>query len=100
MGRKSGPQTPPIEIQNGRVTEGNMNSPNLDAPCKHCGQALADFLQEMKEHNAEVVCTTCGNPQDGGRPATPQEQGDGHLGTALGHNGNGSKSGRFRAYKN
>ena len=38
---------------------------NPDSLCLHCGQALAEFLHEMEHHNAEVVCPSCGKPQEG-----------------------------------
>ena len=37
-----------------------MTSEKTEVLCKHCGQALSAFLQEMQEHNAKVVCPTCG----------------------------------------
>jgi hypothetical protein len=41
-----------------------MSNEDIDAICRHCGQALKTFLHEMEEHNAEVVCASCGKPQD------------------------------------
>lgn len=41
-----------------------MSDESIEALCKHCGQALTDFLHEMEEHNAEVVCPACGKKQD------------------------------------
>ena len=40
-----------------------MSNEDIDALCRHCGQALKTFLQEMEEHNAEVVCPSCGKTQ-------------------------------------
>ena len=28
--------------------------------CDHCGQTLEHFLNEIEEHNLEVVCPACG----------------------------------------
>jgi uncharacterized Zn finger protein (UPF0148 family) len=28
--------------------------------CDHCGQTLEHFLNEMEEHNLDVVCPVCG----------------------------------------
>ena len=42
-----------------------MSDKSLDSLCKHCGQALTNFLHQMEEHNAKVVCPSCGKPQDG-----------------------------------
>jgi len=34
---------------------------NIDKPlCDHCGQTLEHFLNQMEEHNLEVVCPSCG----------------------------------------
>jgi len=41
-----------------------MSDENLEALCKHCGQALSTFLHQMEQHNAEVVCPSCGRTQD------------------------------------
>jgi len=49
----------------GELNQTNMSSTNLDALCKHCGQALTDFLREMEKHNAKVVCPSCGKSQTG-----------------------------------
>ena len=37
-----------------------MTSEKTEVLCKHCGQALSAFLREMEEHNAKVVCPSCG----------------------------------------
>jgi len=50
-----------------------MASPNkkdpsandLEVLCRHCGRALSEFLHEMEEHNAEVVCPSCGKKHVG-----------------------------------
>jgi predicted RNA-binding Zn-ribbon protein involved in translation (DUF1610 family) len=43
---------------------------DLDTICQHCGQALSDFLHRMEEHNAEVVCPSCGKKHvSGGKAA-------------------------------
>ena len=41
-----------------------MSNDDIDAICRHCGQALKTFLHEMEEHNAEVVCASCGKAQE------------------------------------
>jgi uncharacterized Zn finger protein (UPF0148 family) len=41
-----------------------MTDQNLEELCQHCGQALSNFLHQMEEHNAEVVCPSCGKTQD------------------------------------
>jgi uncharacterized Zn finger protein (UPF0148 family) len=28
--------------------------------CDHCGQTLEHFLNQMEEHNLDVVCPSCG----------------------------------------
>jgi predicted RNA-binding Zn-ribbon protein involved in translation (DUF1610 family) len=34
---------------------------NIDKPlCDHCGQTLEHFLNQMEQHNQEVVCPACG----------------------------------------
>jgi len=33
------------------------------------GQVLSDFLHQMKEHNADVVCLSSGEKQNDGPPA-------------------------------
>ncbi len=43
-----------------------MSDESLDALCKHCGQTLTNFLHQMEEHNAEVVCPSCGKSQHNG----------------------------------
>ena len=39
-----------------------------DPLCRNCGRALTEFLHEMEEHNAEVVCPDCGNKHGAGNP--------------------------------
>jgi uncharacterized Zn finger protein (UPF0148 family) len=57
-----------MKIQESRRKIKIMSNENLDALCKHCGQAVTDFLHQMEEHNAEVVCPTCGKAQSDVRP--------------------------------
>jgi predicted RNA-binding Zn-ribbon protein involved in translation (DUF1610 family) len=34
---------------------------DIDKPlCDHCGQTLEHFLNQMEEHNLDVVCPACG----------------------------------------
>jgi len=41
---------------------------NINKPlCDHCGQTLEHFLNQMEEHNLEVVCPSCGTPQGGAK---------------------------------
>jgi uncharacterized Zn finger protein (UPF0148 family) len=46
-----------------------MSEPNLDELCHHCGQTLSNFLHQMEEHNAEVVCPSCGKRHNKTSPA-------------------------------
>jgi hypothetical protein len=43
--------------------------------CKSCGQVFSTFLEQMADHNAEVVCPNCGKsherPQSGSSQRTP-----------------------------
>jgi uncharacterized Zn finger protein (UPF0148 family) len=46
---------------------------DTDTLCKHCGHALYEFLHEMEEHNAAVVCPACGKKYvPAASAATPQ----------------------------
>ena len=49
--------------------EENMSDDKIDLLCNHCGQAFSAFLHQMEEHNAKVVCPSCGKPHDYSRPA-------------------------------
>lgn len=51
---------------------------NLDKPlCDHCGQTLEHFLNQMEEHNLEVVCPSCGKVLVGGSQETAAGESDG-----------------------
>jgi endogenous inhibitor of DNA gyrase (YacG/DUF329 family) len=45
-----------------------MNDETTDLLCPHCGQTFSAFLHEMADHNAKVVCPSCGKAPDG-KPA-------------------------------
>ena len=47
--------------------------------CDHCGQTLENFLNQMEEHNLEVVCPSCGKTVRGGKNEEADESnGDKH----------------------
>lgn len=59
---------------NEMTSDKTASNDNLESLCQHCGKTLSDFLHEMEHHNAEVVCPSCGKPQDGtGRPQIQSE---------------------------
>jgi predicted RNA-binding Zn-ribbon protein involved in translation (DUF1610 family) len=35
--------------------------------CDQCGQTLENFLNQMEEHNLDVVCPSCGKTQTGAK---------------------------------
>jgi uncharacterized Zn-finger protein len=37
-----------------------MKTNNNDIFCEGCGATLTNFLREMADHNAQVVCPHCG----------------------------------------
>ena len=41
-----------------------MGDDQIDLLCENCGQALSDFLQQMAEKNAKVVCPNCAGSDD------------------------------------
>jgi len=44
---------------------------NTEPLCEDCGEALADFLQEIAEHNAKVTaCPKCGKNHEFKPPKT------------------------------
>jgi DNA-directed RNA polymerase subunit RPC12/RpoP len=49
-----------------------MSDDKVDLLCKHCGQAFSAFLHEMADHNAKVVCPSCGKRHDGKPPKAAQ----------------------------
>jgi predicted sulfurtransferase len=49
--------------------EKDAGSNDLEVLCRHCGHALSKFLHQMEEHNAEVVCPSCGTKHDGDNPS-------------------------------
>jgi len=57
---------------------------DIDKPlCDHCGQTLENFLNQMEEHNLEVVCPSCGKTQSGLKHV--HEEGDNGGGSASSH---------------
>jgi DNA-directed RNA polymerase subunit RPC12/RpoP len=40
-----------------------MKNEALDVVCKACGEIFSVFLEQMANHNAEVVCPRCGKRQ-------------------------------------
>ena len=42
-----------------------MADEKAEISCAHCGAAFSAFLHEIAEHNAQVVCPSCGKAQDG-----------------------------------
>jgi len=46
-----------------------MSDDKIDLLCKHCGQTFSTFLHQMEEHNAKVMCPSCGKPHEHDRPA-------------------------------
>ncbi|MFZ0479927.1 MAG: hypothetical protein WAL71_12320 [Terriglobales bacterium] len=59
---------------NKMTSDMTASNDNLESLCQHCGQALSDFLREMENHNAEVVCPSCGKPQDANLAAGAQRK--------------------------
>ena len=45
------------------MSEGTISTDKTEL-CERCGQALSDFLHQMEEHNAKVVCPSCGKEHD------------------------------------
>ena len=52
----------------GAVTRTNMSDEKVDLLCAGCGQTFSAFLHEMADHNAKVVCPSCGRRHDGEPP--------------------------------
>ena len=48
----------------------NDASASTEPLCRNCGRALTEFLHEMEEHNAEVVCPDCGKKHEPHPPAS------------------------------
>ncbi|MGA2201336.1 MAG: hypothetical protein ABSG40_05175 [Terriglobales bacterium] len=49
-----------------------MSEEKVDLLCADCGQAFSAFLHEMADHNAKVVCPSCGKAHDGKLPKAAQ----------------------------
>jgi len=60
---------PSLRIELASYREETMSDETIDLLCKHCGQAFSAFLHHMEEHNAKVVCPSCGKPHEHDRPA-------------------------------
>jgi predicted RNA-binding Zn-ribbon protein involved in translation (DUF1610 family) len=44
--------------------------------CDHCGQTLEHFLNQMEEHNLDVVCPSCGKTLISGSQKRNVEESD------------------------